>query len=124
MAARGAGRGAVRPGGQARQRRGTEPVRITEAPSSAADDIRSRQNKYLFSMALRTICVVAAVFTVNVSVWAFSLALLGAVVLPYVAVIIANVAGPRTDGFRLRQPTSDRRQLPPGGGSTVYRPLD
>lgn len=99
-------------------------MRITEAPSSAADDIRSRQNKYLFSMALRTICVVAAVFTVNVSVWAFSLALLGAVVLPYVAVIIANVAGPRTDGFRLRQPTSDRRQLPPGGGSTVYRPLD
>lgn len=105
-------------------RRGAETVRITDAPSNLADDIRSRQNKYLLSMALRTVCVVAAVLTVNVSVWAFSLALLGAVVLPYVAVVVANVAGPRSDGFRLLQVPSDRGQLPPGRADTTYRPLD
>jgi hypothetical protein len=87
-------------------------VRITEAPANAADDIRSRQNKYLLSMALRTVCVVAAVLLVGS--WLFWVALLGAVVLPYVAVVVANVAGPRTDGFKLVKTPDSRRQLPPG----------
>jgi Flp pilus assembly protein TadB len=107
MAGRVAGRGRTH-----QRSRGTEAVRITEAPSNRADDIRSRQNKYLLSMALRTVCVVLAVLTVGS--WFFWVALLGAVVLPYVAVVVANVAGPRTDGFRLVQAPNSHRQLPAG----------
>lgn len=101
--------------------RDVETVRITEAPASAADDIRSRQNKYLLSMALRTICVIAAVLTVGS--WVFWLALLGAVVLPYVAVVVANAAGPRNDGFRLVEMPNPRRQLPGGPSADDRRPL-
>lgn len=118
MVGRGAGRAAGR--GRTRERgHGEPPVRITEAPANAADDIRSRQRRYLWSMALRTACVVAAVLTVGT--WAFWVALAGAVVLPYVAVVVANVARPRADGFRLVEVPASHRQLRPGPGTTDGR---
>ncbi len=38
-----------------------EAVRITTAPRSRADDIASRQKRYIYSMGLRTVCFVGAV---------------------------------------------------------------
>ena len=85
--------------------RAAEPIRITEAGADPDEDVRRRQRRYLGSMALRTACVVGAVLTAHTAwMWAF---LVGAVFLPYVAVVMANAAGPRDDGFRL-VPTAGR----------------
>ena len=86
--------------------RDTSSVRITTAPTSAADDIAGRQRRYLISMAIRTACVVGAV-TVGPGLLRWVL-VAGAVLLPYVAVIFANVGNNQDDGFDLRAGRSDR----------------
>lgn len=71
-----------------------------------------RQRRYLWSMGLRTVCVVGAVLTAHG--WAMWVFLSGAVFLPYVAVVMANASGHRDDGFRLVQMPGHNRQLPRG----------
>jgi hypothetical protein len=73
-------------------------VRITTAGTSHADDIASRQKRYVMSMALRTVCFVGAVLADG---WLRWVLVAGAVVLPYVAVVMANAVGSRDDGFEL-----------------------
>lgn len=83
-------------------------VRITTAPSSAADEIAGRQRRYLVSMAVRTVCVIGAVVAgQGVLLWVF---IAGAVLLPYVAVVLANTSHRKDDGFDLRQ-TGSHREL-------------
>lgn len=60
---------------------------ITDAGASHTDDLNKRINKYLISMAIRTACVVLAVVVDGWIRWVF---IAGAVVLPYVAVLLAN----------------------------------
>lgn len=60
---------------------------ITSAPRSLRDDQAGRQKRYLFSMGIRTICFLLAVAFPSPWRWLF---LVGAVTLPYFAVIIAN----------------------------------
>ena len=45
--------------------------------------------KYTVAMSIRTICVISLVF---LSGWWMAVALVGAIVLPYIAVVIANVS--------------------------------
>ena len=85
-----------------------DPVRITTAASSKAEEIRHRQRRYLFSMAVRTLCFVGAV--VVGPGWLRWVLVAGAVFLPYVAVVFANAADNRDDGFSLR-PTEGHREL-------------
>ena len=74
-------------------------VRITTARSSAADDMKSRQRRYLLAMGIRTACFFAAVLVgAGVLRWIFVLA---AVFLPFLAVVVANAGDQRNDGFRL-----------------------
>jgi hypothetical protein len=61
--------------------------RITGARRSLNEDVAARQRRYLFSMAVRTVCFVLAIFTTGWLRWAF---LSGAVLLPYFAVVVAN----------------------------------
>jgi hypothetical protein len=65
-------------------------VRITSAQTSHSERVRGRQTRYLISMGIRTLCFVLAVVTDGALRWAF---IVGAVVLPYVAVIAANASG-------------------------------
>ena len=65
-------------------------VRITSAQTSHSERVRGRQTRYLISMGIRTLCFVLAVVTDGALRWAF---IIGAVVLPYVAVIAANASG-------------------------------
>ena len=65
-------------------------IRVTSAQRSHSERIRSRQTRYLVSMGIRTVCFVLAVVTDGPLRWAF---IAGAVVLPYVAVIVANASG-------------------------------
>jgi hypothetical protein len=69
-----------------------EVVSITSAPTSHSDDLDKRISRYLTSMAIRTVCVVLVVVIDSPVRWVFAV---GALVLPYVAVVMANVHGER-----------------------------
>ncbi len=66
-----------------------EVVRITGANPGLGADVRTRQRRYLISMAVRTVAFVAAVALLRG--WARWLGVVVAVVLPWFAVVIANV---------------------------------
>jgi hypothetical protein len=93
-----------------RDDRSSEPVRITTAASSHREDIANRQRRYVISMTIRTLCFVGAV--VVGSGWLRWVLVAGAVLLPYVAVVLANTGTRRDDGFELRG-TQTTRELPP-----------
>ncbi len=84
-------------------------IRITTASSSTHDDIAARQRRYVFSMAVRTVCFVAAILTDGVLRWVLVAA---ALILPYVAVVMANAAASKSDGFALTDDLSGHPQLP------------
>jgi Mn2+/Fe2+ NRAMP family transporter len=76
-----------------------DAVRITTAASSRNDDIAARQRRYVVSMSIRTVCFVAAVAVGDGWLrWALVTA---ALLLPYVAVVMANAASSKDDGFEL-----------------------
>ena len=60
-------------------------------------------------MTIRTLCFIAAVLVG--AGWLRWVLIACAVGLPYIAVVMANVAAPRSDGFALRQDLS-RNALP------------
>jgi Protein of unknown function (DUF3099) len=100
---------------RADRRPGRRPVLITAAPRSRYEEARERRAQYLATMALRAACFVVAV---AVPVPAIRLvAVIGAVVLPYVAVVGANTVrrvGPDRDpSYFIPGP---RRELPAGVG--------
>lgn len=93
------------------RRRRDEAVRITTAASSRKDDISARQRRYVVSMAIRTLCFVAAV-AVGPG-WPRWVLVAAAVLLPYVAVVMANAASSRSDGFELQEGQAARQVLGP-----------
>jgi Protein of unknown function (DUF3099) len=85
-------------------KRARRPHLITNAPMSPREERRSREIRYLSMMAVRALCLVAAavIFTVRPPLMALWLAAcaVGMVVLPWLAVIIAN-NGPVKAEYRL-----------------------
>lgn len=75
------------PGTRGRRPGDDEVHRITSAPRSHADDQHDRIVKYLVSMSIRAVCLVLAVVVPGPLRWVF---VAGAVILPYVAVVLAN----------------------------------
>lgn len=75
-----------------------EVPRITTAPEPLADDVARRTRRYLAQMGIRLVCFLLAVITWgHLPPWLSGLLLVGAVVLPYVAVILANAGRERRD---------------------------
>jgi uncharacterized membrane protein len=71
-----------------------EPVLITEAEPSLDEQLAARRNKYLLMMLTRIVCLIAAaVFYQNP--WLLAVFVTGAVVLPWMAVLIANDRPPK-----------------------------
>ena len=66
-----------------------KPVSITTLASSPDADRRARMVKYSITMGIRFVCIIAMLF---VEGWWLVLCAAGAIVLPYFAMIIANVA--------------------------------
>jgi hypothetical protein len=66
---------------------------ITDAQRGLTPDQEGRARRYLFSMGLRTVCFVGAVITTGWLRWAL---IVGAVTLPYLAVVVANAGRERT----------------------------
>lgn len=73
-------------------------IRITAAPENPATDIARRQRRYLISMTIRTLCFVGAVISYQVPWLCFTL-IAASFFLPFIAVVIANVAAPRVSPY-------------------------
>ena len=71
-------------------------IRITSVTRSHSDDIAGRQRRYIVSMAVRTACFLLAVlFAGTALMWVF---IIGAFLLPSIAVVLANAQGSRGHG--------------------------
>lgn len=93
--------------------RGQQVFRITGARQGLAEDVRGRQRRYVFSMSLRSVSVVAAAALWDIERYVAIAALVLSVVLPYIAVVVAN-AGRETP------PGLDRSLVP---GPPPARPV-
>ena len=95
-----------------------EAVRITTATRSHSDDLGARKRRYLISMGIRTVCFVLA--AVSIGHWFMWFFIFGAIFLPYVAVVLANVGfsgdGGGLDGID-PDPTLRSLEGPPGHGT-------
>jgi hypothetical protein len=108
-----------RPADPSPARRKPRAQLVTEARRSLSDDIAYRQKRYLIMMAIRLLCFVAAVLLfVNHAGWLTGIPLVGAIAIPYFAVVFAN--GGReptgTRGFRPYEPSLPATYVPPGQG--------
>jgi len=91
-------------------------VIITDAAQSPADELRSRQTRYILMMTARAACLVLAAVLAMLRVpllplWV-ALCLVGCVVLPWLAVILANDRAPKPEHrlsrrFRRQPPVVD-----------------
>jgi len=77
---------------------------VTEAQRSKSADISYRERRYLIMMAIRVVCfVVAVIVFANGGGWLTAIPAVGAIAIPYFAVVFANGG---------REPTSTRGFLP------------
>jgi len=88
------------------------PVLVTTAAKSPRDERRQRERRYLLTMGLRVVCFIAAIVLFAVGLrWAGAIAAAGSLILPWVAVVVANAAPQRTPGQpQLYQ--RDTREIP------------
>ena len=64
---------------------------VTQAHRSLSDDIAYRQRRYLLMMGIRAVCfVIAVVLFVNHFGWLAAIPAVGAIFIPYFAVVFAN----------------------------------
>ncbi|GAA2277213.1 membrane protein [Streptomyces ruber] len=82
-----------------RKRRDGEVFRITGARQGLAEDVRGRQRRYVISMSLRTVAVIAAALLWNVERHVAIVALVLGMTLPYIAVVIANAGRENAPGL-------------------------
>ena len=97
-----------------------QPVHlVTQARRPLSEDIAYRQRRYLIMMGIRVVCfVVAVVVFVNHGGWLTAIPAVGAIVIPYFAVVFAN--GGRepdnTRGFLEHRVNLPARRDTPGDG--------
>lgn len=85
---------------------------ITSAQRSLSAEQVGRTRKYLISMGIRTACVIGAIFIPGWPRWVL---IAGAVVLPYLAVVIANGGKTRDQGAPAEVTQQARPALPSSG---------
>ena len=103
---------------------------VTQAHRSLSEDITYRQRRYLLMMGIRAICfVIAVVLFVNHFGWLAAIPAVGAIFIPYFAVVFAN--GGRepdnTRGFMEYHPnlpaTRDSGGSADANGGNGHRPV-
>ena len=103
---------------------------VTQARRSLSDDIAYRQRRYLLMMGIRALCfVIAVVLFMNHFGWLAAIPAVGAIFIPYFAVVFAN--GGRepdnTRGFMEYQPkvpaARDSSSPPEANGGNGHRPV-
>jgi hypothetical protein len=102
------------------RRRVKDSVLITDAPEDPAVERRRREIRYVVMMSIRALCLVVAAVLVSVhppllGLW-LVLCVAGMVLLPWLAVILANDRAPRSRAERGRRdaaPSSPAIGAPP-----------
>ena len=103
---------------------------VTQAHRSLSDDIAYRQRRYLLMMGIRTACfVIAVVLFMNHFGWLAAIPAIGAIFIPYFAVVFAN-GGREPDnvrGFMEYRPnlpaTRDSTGSSEANGGNGHRPV-
>ena len=88
--------------------RSQDSISITGAQVSLTEDQRARTRRYLYSMGLRTVCFLGAILA---SGWLRWTLVVGAVVLPYIAVVVANAGRKRAPKPNPMIILHDQRQI-------------
>ena len=89
-----------------------EAIRITTAPANRRDEIAGRQRRYLISMTLRSVCFVGAIVAALAGIgWLWPILIAGALVLPYVAVVMANAGRKRAERAEPMIILNDQREI-------------
>ena len=71
--------------------RGESVHLVTQAQRSRSDDIAFRQRRYLLMMGIRAVCFgIAVIMFVNHLGWLTAIPAVGAIFIPYFAVVFAN----------------------------------
>ncbi len=68
---------------------------VTTLIDSPADDRRRRMIRYTVAMCIRVVCIVLMLF---VKGWLLVICAIGAIFLPYFAVVVANAIAPPREG--------------------------
>lgn len=93
-----------------------DAIRITTAGEGPQVDLSRRQRKYAIAMTIRTLCFIGAVIAGAAGIgWLWPILIAGAVILPYVAVVLANSGDSRSNALPLTGGGNAQRQL--GAGS-------
>src|SRR4051794_10222082 len=94
---------------------GDEAIRITTAGDGPQADLAQRQRRYVIAMSIRTLCFIGAVIAgVSGVNWLWPILIVGAVVLPYVAVVLANAKNSKSTALPLTGGGEAQRLLGPG----------
>lgn len=95
------------------------PILITDAARSQRDQLRSREVRYVVMMAIRAACLIVGAVLISAKaplLWLWlPLCLVGMVLIPWLAVLLANDGPPREEhrfGARLRRPTERSEPAP------------
>ena len=103
---------------------------VTQARRSLSDDINYRQRRYLLMMGIRAVLfVIAVILFVNHFGWLTAIPAVGAIFIPYFAVVFAN-GGREPDNtrgfmeYRPKLPAMREPAGPPSDGNTTngHRP--
>lgn len=90
---------------------------VTEARRPMSEDIAYRQRRYLIMMGIRLGCfVIAVVLFTNGAGWLTAIPAVGAIIIPYFAVVFANGGREPTSrrGFQAYRPQLPERHSAPG----------
>lgn len=94
-----------------------QPQSVTELPESPEQEHRRRVFQYTLAMSIRVVCVLACIW---VRGWWLLIPAAGAIFLPYVAVVLANV-GSRRRG-RVERPDEQLLMLDAPSGPVLELP--
>ena len=101
----------------------SEVFTITEAQRGLSEEQSGRTRRYLWSMGVRTACVLGAIVVPGWPRWVLIAA---AVVLPYLAVVVANAGRENDEPGTVGVAAQSRPALPSPGvaiGGTADRPV-
>jgi hypothetical protein len=90
---------------------------ITGAQRALSEEQTGRTRRYLISMSIRTACFIGAIFIPGWPRWVL---IAGALVLPYLAVVVANAGRENDEPGELGVVAQDRNALPMSGSAIEH----
>jgi Flp pilus assembly protein TadB len=91
------------------------PALITSAPESSDAEFDRRRKRYALMMGLRVLCVIGAALSYHLSLVLALLFVVGGIVLPWCAVIIANDRPPKKRAQRMPHSGAPAERALPAG---------